>query len=120
MGSGIAAQIKREFLAAYTVDLTTKKGDRSKLGTCTFAKTEDVIIVNAYTQYDYGRGGRRADYDAIRSCFKWIKSEFSGLRIGIPFIGAGLAGGDWNIIKEIIDEEMVDEDITVVKYKNHK
>lgn len=30
------------------------------------------------------------------------KAEFSGLRIGYPRIGAGLAGGDW----EIIDEEL--------------
>lgn len=32
-------------------------------------------------------------------------------------IGAGLAGGDWNIISQIIDDELGDEDITIVKYK---
>jgi transcription antitermination factor NusA-like protein len=31
-------------------------------------------------------------------------------------IGAGLAGGDWNIIERIIQEELNGEDVTVVKY----
>jgi len=32
-------------------------------------------------------------------------------------IGAGLAGGDWKIIEKIIEEELVDMDVRVVKYK---
>ena len=40
-----------------------------------------------------------------------------GLKFGFPYIGAGLAGGDWEIIKSIIEEEMKGEDITFVKYK---
>jgi O-acetyl-ADP-ribose deacetylase (regulator of RNase III) len=45
-----------------------------------------------------------------------MKQEFSGKRIGIPLIGAGLAGGDWNKIAAIIDEAMQGEDITLVRY----
>ena len=32
-------------------------------------------------------------------------------------IGGGLAGGDWNIISAIINEELAGEDHTLVKYK---
>jgi O-acetyl-ADP-ribose deacetylase (regulator of RNase III) len=39
---------------------------------------------------------------------------FSGKRIGYPKIGAGLAGGDWNIISSIIDKELIGEDHTLV------
>lgn len=31
-------------------------------------------------------------------------------------IGSGLAGGDWEIIEKIIEEEMYDEDVTIVIY----
>ena len=39
----------------------------------------------------------------------------AGKRIGLPQIGAGLGGGDWNIISKIIDEELQGENWTIVK-----
>ena len=109
MGAGIAKTIKQKFPAAYEVDLATAKGDKSKLGTITWAKVSqengDLIIVNGYTQFNWRGNGRKADYDAIRNVFKAIKEEFAGLRIGYPAIGAGLAGGSWSVISAIIEEE---------------
>jgi glycine/serine hydroxymethyltransferase len=44
--------------------------------------------------------------------------QFSGLRIGLPYvIGCGLAGGDWNHIKTIIQNELKDCDVTIVIFK---
>ena len=43
-----------------------------------------------------------------------MKAEFSGLRIGYPLIGAGLAGGDWGIIEKTISEELEGEDHSLV------
>jgi len=37
-------------------------------------------------------------------------------RIGYPKIGAGLAGGDWDVISRIIDDELMDWDHTVVVF----
>jgi len=120
MGKGIALEIKREFPEAYKADQKTKKGSRSKLGTVSFAAQHDVIIMNAYTQYAYWSKGQpkkvHADYDAIRSCFASIKKGWPGHKVGIPLIGAGLANGDWNKIKGIIEEEMEGEDITLVEF----
>ncbi len=48
---------------------------------------------------------------------KQIKRDFSGKRIGFPKIGAGLAGGDWERIAEIIKTELAGEDLTLVEYK---
>ncbi|GAA4107530.1 hypothetical protein GCM10022393_02900 [Aquimarina addita] len=45
-----------------------------------------------------------------------MKEKFSGLRIGYPAIGAGLAGGDWGIILYIIDEELKDANHTFVEF----
>jgi O-acetyl-ADP-ribose deacetylase (regulator of RNase III) len=46
-----------------------------------------------------------------------INMEFAGKRIGMPKIGAGLAGGNWNRIEHIINTELKDCKVTVVNYK---
>jgi len=126
MGKGIALQIKKVFPAVYIADCETRKGDKYKLGTISHATIDtpngELVVVNAYTQFDYRIGHtsdtkRRVDYKALRSCFREVKQYFSGRRIGYPLIGAGLAGGDWNVIEKIIDQELVDEDHTLVKWE---
>lgn len=120
MGAGIAKGIKATFPAAYEADLRTSSGDRAKLGTCTAAQFDQngspLIVVNAYTQFDYRGSGPKVNYEALRSCFRWIKKHYSGKRIGFPKIGAGLAGGDWSKIAAIIDEELAGEDAMLVEF----
>jgi len=52
-----------------------------------------------------GRAGRHIE-----------QRQFAGRRIGYPRIGAGLAGGDWQRIAAIIDEELAGEDHTLVEF----
>lgn len=115
-GAGIALQIKREFPEAYEADCATIKGDSGKLGTYTFAVIGGLTLLNIYGQDRFGRG-KHADYGAIRSCLKKIKEDFGDKRIGLPKIGAGLAGGDWEIISKIIEEELEGVDVTIVEYQ---
>lgn len=120
MGKGIALTIKQEFPIAYKVDCETPKGDKSKLSTISFATIplgeKTLIVVNGYTQYHWKGIDGKADYEAIRGVFREMKRQFSRLRIGYPAIGAGLAGGDWAIISEIIEEELQGEDHTFVMF----
>lgn len=120
MGAGIAKTIKKVFPEAFRADLETKKGDQSKLGTISWASIElehgSLIVVNGYTQFNWRGGGRKADYNAIQSVFEHVKEQFSGKRIGYPAIGAGLAGGDWNTIAQIIEEALYGEDHTFVEF----
>jgi O-acetyl-ADP-ribose deacetylase (regulator of RNase III) len=128
MGKGIALSVRQRFPDAYAVDQATEPGAREKLGTYTCAKVNCknnndyhvLTIVNAYTQYHYNPkfalNGVNVDYQALRDAFRRIKQDFAGQRIGYGLIGAGLAGGDWTIISEIIDEELVGEDHTLVEY----
>lgn len=121
MGSGIAPQIKHKFPEAYTADCATKSGDESKLGTITHTDTsKKPVVVNLYSQFGYsGRkhGKIDLDYDALRSGLKLVKQQFSGKFIGMPKIGAGLAGGDWSIIEKIIEEELYGEYVVVVNWE---
>ncbi len=115
MGAGIAKQIKKTFPEAFNIDKTTPKG-KSKLGTYSCTSVGKLIIVNAYTQVYLGSNCYEDRLQAIHNVFKLIKRDFHGMRIGIPKIGAGLAGGDWTKIQAIIAEVMKDEDITIVMY----
>ncbi|PIE91145.1 MAG: phosphatase [Acidobacteria bacterium] len=120
MGAGIAKSIKDQFPQAFEADLSTEKGDRNKLGTFSsatvFKNGHKFTIINAYTQFHWSGRGVQADYDAIRRVFRLIKQTYGGKRIGYPLIGAGLAGGDWDIISAIIDEELFQENHTLVRY----
>ena len=119
MGGGLAAQVKRHFPEAYEADLETAYGDRAKLGTCSIAvaatPSGEVTIVNAYTQFQPSMGGGvDVDYDAVRHAMVWLKAHYTRRRIGLPQIGAGLAGGDWNRIQAIMADELGDEDVSIV------
>lgn len=120
MGKGIALEIRKRYPAAFAADKATEKGARAKLGTCSFAvvsgKHQPFAIVNAYTQFHWTGAKPLADYDAIRSCFRWIRETYGGKRIGLPRIGAGLAGGDWTIISDLISAELGNDDVTVVEF----
>ena len=82
----------------------------------------ELTVVNAYTQYYYGRNPdegilRPIDYEALTLCLRKMNMVFKGKKIGLPMIGAGLAGGDWDHIKYLIQKELRDCQVTVVIYK---
>lgn len=123
MGAGIAYQIAKLFPEAEKVDKASIYGSREKLGCYTSSEVlrdnKAFIIVNGYTQYSFG-GKINVDYQAVQDLFRKIAKDFSGLRIAYPRIGAGLAGGDWNVIKRIICEELKNENHTYVEYEPKK
>lgn len=121
MSAGIAKQIRAQFPEAYAADRKTPKGSPEKLGTISTAQVQrghhSFTVVNAYTQFDWRGTGVKADYEAIRSAMRQVKRSFAGARIGYPQLGAGLAGGDWSVISEIIAQELAGEDHTLVIYE---
>lgn len=120
MGAGIAAQIRKFYPEAYKADLATVKGDRNKLGSFTYAvaKNSEIprIIINLYSQYNYGIVNGKAPIDylalekgsiAIKLFLKNMSEPLMGKlnpKIGLPRIGAGLAGGNWNTISNILNK----------------
>lgn len=127
-GAGIALTFNKLFNTLNFPMELSGKGDINKLGCIDYKSTFfdcddcdiflEICVVNAYTQYHYGGkyGEVLADYDAIRLVMRKLNHEFKGKRIGLPFIGAGLAKGDPITIKAIMDEELSDVDATLVIY----
>lgn len=114
-GAGIALAIKKAFPEAYSEDLKTQKGAIEKLGTfslceCHLPSGKTLKVANLYTQYFWGGPSEFKDssevrYNAIRKSLESLKKAIpENTRIGLPRIGAGLAGGDWDKISQIIEE----------------
>ncbi len=123
MGAGIALQIKNQFPEAYAIDRTTLYGDYNKMGNYTYVTTEDKFdLVNLYTQYNYGQSSPGCkiplDYNALVIGLRKINIRWKGLKVGLPWIGCGLAGGDKEMVQKIIERELYDVDITIVEYEN--
>jgi O-acetyl-ADP-ribose deacetylase (regulator of RNase III) len=133
MGSGIAKEIADRLPQAVEADNRTIAGDMRKMGNFTYAtyttgeneQHDGFGIINLYTQATMGRKGVHVDYDALERGFMNLKMiydldpNFPPFRFGIPMIGAGLGGGDWNRIKSII-EDIGFTDITYVEFDGSK
>lgn len=132
MKSGIAPDIAKAFPEAWAADQMTVKGDRAKLGTLSSAfSTNGLLVYNLYIQYTFtGRkeGKMDLDYWALRSALsamavslhaecRILDMSTHDLKIGLPKIGAGLAGGDWAIISKIIESRLRDFDVTIYVLK---
>ena len=92
------------------------------LGEGNTEKGTELVVVNAYTQYSYGRNhsdgvAQPFDYEAFTICMRKLNRVFRGNHIGMGKIGSGLAGGDWNRIENIISTELIDCEVTIVNYK---
>lgn len=128
MSGGIAGDIAKRYPCVPLVDkATTVRGDIAKLGTYSLAevthkaiptqqktppgpwqdkpksvaqllpKGHRFTVINLYTQYNPGA-------DFLPSIFPVatarVNKDFSGCTIGIPLIGCGIGGGNW---EEVMD-----------------
>jgi len=125
MGAGIAVPMNYTFhVSQFPMEL--QGPSPLKLGNIDFKSilietglydpTFILTVVNSYTQNRPGIRFKPLDYEALTLCMRKINHQFKGKHIGLPKIGAGLAGGDWNRIKQIIQTELVDCNVTVVIY----
>lgn len=117
-GSGVAGVVAQKYPKARHRYLDKFQNEGWSLGDVQFVKVlgKQEYIANCATQFNYGYTGEcNADYPAIRTCMEKVRdyAKANKFTVAIPKIGAGLAGGDWNIIKGILDEVFVDYDCTV-------
>lgn len=127
MGSGIAPLIKRAFPAAYDADQSTIKGATAKLGTYTVGRDADssVVVYNLYSQHGFwgrNKGQRDLNYNALYDALDTMSKDISlvcdleEVRVGLPKIGSGLAGGSWHVIQAMIEDTFVKRGITTTIY----
>lgn len=103
-------QVKKEYLR------WSKDKENFIMGEVQFECVErkkNVFIANMLAQKgikkNYQDNKRYIDYDALRLCLKKVArfALINRLSIQMPKIGAGLAGGNWEEVEKIINEELV-------------
>jgi len=117
MGGGIALTIKQRWPAVYKDYHYAKMQsitNELKMGSIIPVPLDDTrVVINAITQryysgHPYAPDGCQVDYEALQKCFEQINdlpNQYPHIKpiLHFPSIGAGLGGGDWDAISEIID-----------------
>lgn len=131
MGAGIAAAVKKEFPAAFRADKAYRAEAIERLGNFTFGDmTLDtrknvemqypLLVFNLYSQYMPGPSlDEEALILSLRKMAMYLKDEVEDgveLKIGLPLIGCGIAGGDWDEVREFVKKELREFDVTVVTF----
>lgn len=117
MGAGIAGQIAVRFPHVYDIDRMDMRTPTQRLGDFTHIWDDDCncTFINLYSQYN---GGRNLDYQALELGLRKVSMLFQGKKkIGLPLIGCGIAGGDWDKVRKIIKRVLSDFDVTIVIYE---
>lgn len=112
MGSGFAKQIRDKFPEVYEYyKVTCKKPTlkESLLGSIQPIMVSNNVVINCFTQLEFGSDKQFCSYDAIAECMDAIDTTLdttlSVRKVIMPKIGAGLGGGNWEIIERIIEEK---------------
>ena len=136
MGSGIAKGIASLYPEAYNVDRSHPGDPVDRYGTFTSVTAENgVTIANLYGQYDFGfhlkynkkqleKNYQRLE-EAMDKFFTYAKlsqtnkyNKINISKVGVPYkMGSDRAGGDWNVIRDIIERQSNKHGIDVYIYK---
>ena len=120
MGAGVARQIRDKLLSSVEYESYRKlcsERRSSLLGTvqCLSAKNGKLIF-NLFGENVPTGQGLDTDYVALKRAMMELKTyaEAFDMSIAMPgLIGCGLAGGDWGIVYEMINDVFGDSSVTV-------
>lgn len=124
MGAGIAKQIKEEYPEHYNHYLTYCSYEEDPdvlLGDLLGTPFDSQFLIVLLAQKEYGTQQRQLDYGALAKSLSTLSEKMrvvnKGDTIGVPWgMGCVLAGGDWTIVKEMVDFML--KDFEVVYYNN--
>lgn len=125
MRSGVAKALREKWPEA-TYDPYIKEFETNglRVGSTILGTTScGKIIANGISQEFYGYDGKLyLSYEGLIEIFQYIDNTIFDVDsehkedVAMPKIGAGLAGGDWNIIEEIINEVFSDRNVVIYIY----
>lgn len=105
MGAGFARYVRKIYPNCYEQyrKMCQNNSPQSLLGTFQEYNGENDIIINLFSQDRYGRVGVFTDYEAMERGLKDLRKKYPKESIIAPYkIGCGLAGGDWEVVSEIL------------------
>ncbi len=112
MGGGVAYSIRKKLLDEAQHDAYRKycltRGE-SALGSVQYIQSESgTIVANVFSQnLDPDEDGQLTNYEALHKALKEVEhlARTNCLTVALPgYMGCGIAGGDWNRVKSIIED----------------
>lgn len=113
MGSGVAKDLRDRWPIVFSEYRKFYEGVRLKshlLGEMQPVKVDEVrTVINIFGQQNYGKDKQLyLNYYALAVALKktasWIQMFDLEPVINFPLIGCGTAGGDWNVVSELIEK----------------
>lgn len=132
MGAGLAKQMREKFPLMYLEYKRLCYSTADKKSLLGEVLTHSVIyngyeytIANLFGQVQIGTSRCYTNYDALRKALQTVRHIASPLpgraawRVRVPYkMGCGLAGGDWKVVRSIVQEELADHGIIVEVWNN--
>ncbi len=115
MGAGVALAIKNKWPSVYEgyrqfclgqmrVDPDTTELLGSWYIVDTLEKGKQQYVINMITQDLYLRDSRQVNYYAIARGLADLADDYGNMEIALPRIGAGLGGGSWEFISQLLED----------------
>jgi len=115
MGGGIAKQLSSKYqnllpeYCNFIKDMKNEFGNSWRtmiMGQVFYTSVDqDLVVGNCFSQVEEPIRGSITSYDAMIRCFDNVREVFPQDKVYVPFgMGCGIAGGNWNIVKEIIED----------------
>ena len=118
-GHGFAAAVRRKWDSVQE-DFREWSLGGLQLGEVRSAMAEEgVWVASMVAQSGYGPSARpRIRYSALRSALGAVRELALelGATVHVPLIGTGEAGGDWDMVEELIRDECVRQGVAVTVY----
>lgn len=121
--SGIAVKIFEVFPWIAEPYFADKRPVKNRLGKLTAAKKDEQWGFNLCGQFhhDHSDPGYKthysAQYLAMKIMASILKKEEKPLKVGFPLIGCGLAGGDWEMVRQNIERAFKDTNLEIIVYR---
>lgn len=122
-GGGFASKVRRTFPDVWTRyrQDTVTSGKTPRLGEVYFGKiNKDVQVAHMVAQRGIGPStSSRLRYAALAECLAQVRKQAESVAatVHLPRIGTGFGGGNWDVVKEIIVQELADKGIRTTIYK---
>jgi hypothetical protein len=107
----------------YRIDGKEKSTGKFELGEVQFSEFAEptLFVANMIGQHKTGKdedGNPPIRYCAIRKALRKVRryARKHNMTVHAPRFGSDLAGGDWNVIEKIIEEELTTRGISVTVY----
>lgn len=122
MGSGIAKSIRERYPLVYKEYLELNKGHKSNPSDL-LGEGQGVWlsygtgVFNLHAQLDFGYSKRQLNYGAFAVSLGEMVTELSKDDVvGFPYLmGCDRAGGDWDIVSEMIEHYLKNHDVKIYK-----